>query len=242
MESQMNIFIMLSPTWFLANYLKNRYKKKNERKNCIKKLNSFYLTIAIVFIALTIFYQNGWLPSKSIELPYSLYKLLPFPYYVVWVYFLLSRCNEIFFAFLIDASAKIKKEDNTSSLEFNERLKLALKSYFELIINFSILFSLMPISFWEEGKKATDIINSLYYSAATITTLSDGTVVPTSWVTKLLTIYEIFCGFSLLIVCFTVYTSRAIGDSPVSIVNKKPVSTFDEISTYSVTVKEIQNK
>ena len=138
----------------------------------------------------------------------------------------------------MDASAKIKREDNTSSLEFNERLKLALKSYFELIINFSILFSLMPCSFWETGKAATDIINALYYSAATITTLSDGTVAPTFWITKLLAIYEIFCGFSLLIVCFTVYTSRAIGDSPVSVVNGKDISNNNEVNTYSVTVKE----
>jgi len=234
----MNIFLILSLTWFLANHLKNKSILKSERKNCIKLLNSFYLTVAVVSVALIIIYQNAWLPSQAVKPPYSLYNLLPFLVYVAWIYFLLSRCNEIFFAFLMDASDKIKREDNTSSLEFNERLKLALKSYFELIINFSILFSLMPSSFWETGKAATDIIDALYYSAATITTLSDGTVAPEFWITKFLAIYEIFCGFSLLIVCFTVYTSRAIGDSPVSVVNGKDISSNNEINTYSVSIKK----
>ncbi|MEZ9832416.1 hypothetical protein AB4341_02690 [Vibrio breoganii] len=228
---------VLSPTWFLAKQLKAK-KVGDERKTLLKNLNSFYLVLAIILIVPIAFFQSEW-ELKAGESVSSLYELLPFGYRIFWGYFLISRCNEIFIAFLDDAADKLKRTDSTSSLEFFERLKLSLHSYLELIINFAFIYMLTPTSYWCEASNSvcqSDLVSvsdALFYSAATITTLADSSVSPSYWLVQFITIYQIFCGFTLLIVCFTVYTSRAISD----IGTASQIESSADTETYTVTVK-----
>lgn len=140
---------------------------------------------------------------------------------------LLSRCSEILYAFLIDAydkiSTKEKNEGNCGNseakrwyvlelgnekIEMHHRLVFALRSYIELVSNFAILYLLLPQEYWKELCKPLDITNTLYFSGVTITTLGYGDITPVHWYPQFLSVFEVFCGFTLLVVCFAVYLSR----------------------------------
>lgn len=226
---------IISPTWRLADFLKAE-KNGVARSRLIQLLNSIYLTIAIFTVVSILIYQAPWSTFDDQKVA-GLSDVVSFPLQIFWFYFVLSRCNEIFMAFLKDASDKIKCDEKTSSLEFYERLTLSMRSYIELIINFAILYMLLPSEYWLNGNLAL-INDALFYSAATITTLADSSAQPHFWLVQLLSIYQIFCGFSLLIVCFTVYTSRAIND----IGNSTSSEIFEVVvdgEKYNVTVKKV---
>lgn len=200
---------VFSPTWLMAKCLKSN-KTKDERSKLIKNLNIVFLVVSIVSLIGVVAIQYDCRLTEGCSVS-SLIDTTPFWYKAIWFYFLFSRCTEIFIAFLADASDKLKNNSNMSSLEFFERLRLALSSYIELIINFAFIYMLTPSSYWG-GNNLASVTDALFYSAATITTLSDSSVSPCFWFVQFLTIYQVFCGFSLLIVCFTVYTSKAINN------------------------------
>ena len=179
----------LSPTTPIASYLKTK-SSSDDRAETIKRLNSLYLCIALASVV------GLWIYGKP-----TILMGLEF----VWGYYLLSRCNEIFYAFLKDALDKAGGQDSKSNLTKKERLVLALKSYLELVINFAILYFLMPSCFWKG--EFCSILDALYFSGVTITTLGYGDIAPENLLPKLLTVYEVLCGFILLIVCFAIYTS-----------------------------------
>lgn len=190
---------LLSPTFELARCLKAG-KGKDGKSKIIKALNSLYLLFAIFgALGLLVFesvIQNHCDVSTAGYLS------------GICVAYLLSRCNEIFYSFLKDAIDKSQKPpDATSSLTPVDRIKLALKSYFELIIDFAIIYSLLPAFYWNECKAPDTILEALYFSEVTITTLGYGDISPKHPFLQLLTVYEVLCGFILLIVCFTIYTN-----------------------------------
>lgn len=199
----MKLFIFLSPTWKIADYL----KKKFDRTKVINTLNALYLSVSLVSVICIIIYQEYFLNNMTMNLNDS----LSFIVVLIWSYFLLSRCNEIFWAFLQDAFDRIDKNKNQfSNLTFADRIKLSLKSYIELILNFSLLYALLPANneIWNTNNVPTSIFDTIYFSGVTITTLGYGDISPNHWYPKLLTVYEVFCGFILLIVCFTIYTGN----------------------------------
>ncbi|KPM74937.1 MULTISPECIES: potassium channel family protein [unclassified Pseudoalteromonas] len=199
----MKAMMLLSPTLGIARFFKTKY----DRTKVIKSLNSIYLGIAIVsFIGLLI-YQEYTTPIGKLELNNELSYSLIF----LWSYFLLSRCNEIFWAFLKDAFDKMDKDkESDSNLSPSDRIKLSLKSYLELIVNFAVLFLLLPQTekVWNSGNAPSNIAEALYFSGVTITTLGYGDISPSHWWPQFLTVYEVFCGFILLIVCFAIYAGR----------------------------------
>ncbi|WP_114418197.1 potassium channel family protein [Marinospirillum perlucidum] len=197
----MKIFCLLSPTWLLA----DRFKKGCDRTRVIKTLNSVYLSIAVASMVLVLAFQawGAWQPWVR------LHQALPLIVVFLWGYFLLSRCNEIFWAFLMDAFDKLDAAQKSSSwLTPRQRVALSLKSYLELVINFALIYSLFPAqaAFWETRPPGS-LLESLYFSGVTITTLGYGDLAPAHWALQLLTVYEVFCGFILLVVCFTVYSN-----------------------------------
>ncbi len=198
----MKLFVLLSPTWGIAGFL----KVKLDRTQVIKTFNSIYLWCSIVSVVGIFIYQEYWAENSN----YSLNSALPFYVIFLWSYFLLSRCNEVFWAFLKDSFDKMDETHSPASeLSSRDRIILSLKSYLELIFNFSILYSLLPGDgqIWAKTVP-TKIFDFIYFSGVTITTLGYGDTIPAHWYPKLLTIYEVFCGFILLIVCFTIYTGK----------------------------------
>jgi voltage-gated potassium channel len=132
----------------------------------------------------------------------------------------ISRVLEIFYAFYRDAHTHLvssKKDNNTSGLQYHERIKLALYSYAELIFLYALIFYIFSGIFSAFSALAfkdmvIDMIDAVYFSGVTITTLGYGDILPNVWVTKLLAVFEVLNGFALIIVSFTVYVSRAISE------------------------------
>ncbi len=127
-----------------------------------------------------------------------------------------SRILEIFYAFYNDAHTHLKKSeegDKQSTLKYHDRIHLAMYSYVEFIFLYGILYYSLCVFFNDTFKGGSiDIINSIYFSGVTITTLGYGDIQPMLGLTKFLTIFEVISGFTLIIVSFTVYVSRAIND------------------------------
>ena len=195
-----NIFyFLLSPTFHLADYLKLR----NDRTTIIKELNTGYLIVSVIS------FLSIWIFQYLFELE-SLYELLCPIIVGLWSWFLISRANEIFYAFLKDAFDKMDshKGSGLSNLSFPDRIRLSLKSYLELILDFAILFALTKPSFWKNSIAPTSITDATYFSGITITTTGYGDFTPSNWYPQFLAIYEVFCGVILLVVCFAIYASR----------------------------------
>jgi len=205
----MKVLAVLSPTWALADWLKSKF----DRTNTIKILNSLYLWVSIVSAGAIAAYQELLGATVSSDL----YTSLPYVVIILWSYFLLSRCNEVFYAFLKDAFDKMESyneeptdENNAqkSSLTPRDRIKLSLKSYLELNLNFSILYALTGKSLWKDFHAPTSITEAIYFSGATITTTGYGDITPCHWYPQFMSIYEVFCGVLLLVVCFAIYAGK----------------------------------
>lgn len=179
----MKIFSLLSPTWALADFA----KRHCDRTKTIKLLNSIYLGISVLSATLIVVAQH--LDDKLICT--GLYKSLPLSGVILWFAFLMSRNNEIFLAFLKDAFDKMGGEEAEnqknktpkippSKLTPKNRIVLSLKSYLELVLNFSIIYALLDKSLWKSGLPLS-ITDFIYYSGVTITTTGYGDVTPTHW-------------------------------------------------------------
>jgi voltage-gated potassium channel len=248
-----SIFILglVSPTLFLAVFLKEGLNKNK----VIRGLNWIYFTISIVSFVLIIIAMNineiydlNFSPTTDSSLLVTL-----------WVIYLLSRCSEIFYAFLRDALDKISLKDSKNRINFpniiklfnfllkkyvksekhikikeyialpllyknnflrglslkskihgtplknHDRLILSFRSYFELIINFSIVFCFLPGTHWGPKEDSLNIIEAAYFSGVTITTLGYGDISPELWFSQFLSVFEVLCGFTLIVVCLAVY-------------------------------------
>lgn len=188
------LLAIVSPTWMLAAQLKGQ-KYGRDRERVIERLNRIYLTIAVGGVC-----GIGALAQCNFAVP-LLVKL-------IYGYFLFSRCTEVFYAFLKDAIDHLNRAERQSSLTYGTRLSLALRSYLELILDFALIYTLCPRTYWKGDPSG--IIDFVYFSGVTITTTGFGDISPVHWLPKLMSIYEIFCGVTLLVVCFTIYTSRAL--------------------------------
>lgn len=202
---------IISPTFKIAEHLKGKFTDENELTQCIIKSNKYNLIISIVLLfasTLTIcllknrFGNETYLASNIVK--YIYYFVLAF---ISW-FFLISRSIEIFKSFLTDAIEKLNNQKSKSNLKFGDRLKLAFNSYLELILNFGTLLYLLPSSFIKG--EINSIFDAVYFSGVTITTLGYGDYSPVNFFLKMLSIFEVLVGFSLIVVSFTVYTSLAI--------------------------------
>jgi len=217
------IWWVLSPTYKYAELEKSRItdekdikdeEKKKKISLLIKKLNIRYLYLSIflcVLVQLVVTLGEcqpfkGWYNSPSYKDIYSILVIV-----FSWFY-LFSRTNEIFKAFLHDAVCKLNYDPSISSLKYGERLKLAFNSYIELILLFAMVYFLSPSEFFKGCYKFSSIFEAIYFSGITITTLGYGDITPTNFVIQITTVYEVLVGFSLIIVSFAVYSNLAISE------------------------------
>ena len=182
---------MLSPIYYFASLA----KKKWEINTVIKTLNSAYLLVSILLVFFFWSFAN-----THIDYAHNSYWSS-----IILAVYLWSRSFEILVAFIIDAIDKTKPiKDSSSTLTPKDRIKLSLKSYIELILIFAIGYWLMPTTWWESAP--SNVIEALYFSGVTITTLGYGDIHPIHPIPQLLTVFEVLCGFSLLVVSFAIYT------------------------------------
>lgn len=189
---------ILSPTWALAALVKP--SGKETRANVLRRLNGVYLGIAVASVAWMIVRGNDVRPLQAHTWS---------PGYLIWAYFLWSRCAEVLIAFYRDALDKLAGRPDGSTLEFWQRVALALNSYAELILDYALIYALLPARWWREAAPST-MTDLLWYSASTITTSGGGGFLPNHWLPQLLSTLELFGGVLLLVVCFTLYASLAL--------------------------------
>ncbi|RMB51384.1 hypothetical protein C8J44_3647 [Sphingomonas sp. PP-CE-3A-406] len=196
---------LLSPTWGLAELVK-RQLDDDWATVFIRLMNGVYLTFAMTLMLVILLWPLGLSDLQSTDWNGRFLLLAWYPF---------SRCTEVFVAFLRDATHKLDPARRSRSLlSWRGRVALALRSYLELVIDFAIIYALVPSSGWQCGyavKKVTDVIS---YSATTITTSGGGGYTATDWRLQALTGYEVACGVILLVVCFTIYVGHALAEFP----------------------------
>lgn len=210
------IWWLISPSYKYAEKKKHALIdmecSKYELSCALREYNKRYLRNSIVLCIVSglliplghFLYDGGFYADQ-----YAKYILGVAVVFVVWI-FLLSRMIEIFKAFLDDAVEKLDNKDPSSDLKYGQRLKLSFNSYIELIINAATLYYLVPSSFFRDSYEFSSVIEALYFSGVTITTLGYGDVSPSNPALQLFTIFQVLTGFILIIVCFAIYSSLAL--------------------------------
>lgn len=191
------IFYVLSPTYLYADYKK---KKMNEREKALfilKKNKSYFIFSTIVFIIITIM-------DLLCKIDFNNYQ---YPIMLILFYHCFSRVNEIFIAFLSDVNEKLNNEFKLTFITYKLRMRLALFSYFELILNYTLIYWIIYKTFGFFNHIQLNILNLLYFSGITITTLGYGDIHPIHFIPQIISIYEVFNGMLIVIVCFTIYVS-----------------------------------
>lgn len=195
------LFFLFSPSLLAASYSKSKKQTKDEVRDFIIAKNWHYFLFAPVLVLIvgvsSLFGISHWLVAIG-----GLYAF--------------SRVNEIYIAFVKDATSHLRNEEHSSSLKYHERIPLAMKSYIELIVLYGVISFALHF-FYEvmncgcgSGACSLNIWQAIYYSGVTITTLGYGEITPNSISTQLMAIYEVINGFSLIVVSFAVYVSRSI--------------------------------
>lgn len=189
---------IMSPTWRYASRKKKNLNAKERAEGIIAR-NYFYLFFSILLtLTLGLTYDPI---TRSLYSPLQNIILFIVLYAVTW-----SRCNEILFAFILDALDKSENLRPKSELTYRKRIELSLLSYIELILNYSALFLMMPANYFKGDFES--IIDSIYFSGVTITTLGYGDFLPVAWLPKFLVIHEVLAGFTLIIVSFALYSGK----------------------------------
>ena len=210
---------LVAPTYKLAELKKLNLVSSNAPKDnissALKLYNKRYLCASIVFaMAAQLLVSLGdylYPPKGFYTGEYVKWIFTAAVIFICWLY-LFSRAVEICKAFLEDAIEKLNGEEPISNLKYGERLQLSLKSYIELIINFGTIYFLVPATFYKgkEGYDFNSIIEAIYFSGVTITTLGYGDISPSSWILQLVTVFQVIVGFSLIVVAFAIYSSLAL--------------------------------
>jgi voltage-gated potassium channel len=127
--------------------------------------------------------------------------------YIAWCLGVIAwwRMNEIFYAFYQDAIERLSGSTPHTKLTPAQRIKLAMRSYLSLTLNFAFVSFFMPSTFYDPC--FTNFHNALYFSGVTITTLGYGDIKPVHAISKFFAVYEVFSGVLLVVVAIGVYIS-----------------------------------
>jgi voltage-gated potassium channel len=193
------IVLLFSPTRFLIDRLKSRSANAHSKARLLLSWNRCFFWYD-VFVALTLGVVSLLLPP-----PYVL------PLALEWGVFIVAcfRCNEITCAFLHDVNRELDLVESSTTLTTGQRIKMAMRSYVGLFIDFGVIFyflpKLFPAAFFAPA--LDNFVDAIYFSGVTITTLGYGDIKPDHVVTKLLVLYELFLGLLLVVVALSVYLS-----------------------------------
>lgn len=192
---------------------------KLDKTRFIKKMNRCYLAISILIaLAIALGSQDSIASVQSNASAGFNVEGLRLVARAGLGWYLLSRCTEVAYSFLKDAGDKLRVEKaSASALRWHERVRLALNSYCELILNFGLLYGLLPASVWSDDPKIERVAGAIWYSANVITTSGGGGFVPagSAWqgaILQALTVYEVGCGLILIVVCFTIYVGHGLAE------------------------------
>jgi voltage-gated potassium channel len=192
------VVAFLSPTRAIMRFRKAHATKAHYAK-MIANWNRIFLFVAISSCAAT-FLLNWLLPTVS----RSTGAFALFVFLVGW-----SRCNETIIAFGGDARDKLRGLTSNPSLPPSVRLEFVVQSYFEIALWFGLVACYLP-SYMYRKSIHLDIANAIYFSGVTISTLGYGDFVPSHWVSRFLSLYEVFSGLFLIAIAITIYLSQSL--------------------------------
>lgn len=189
-------FLPFSPTWVLADFLKDCY----DRGRFLSVWRWTFFVIGVAgFLVLCVFGQplRSYLRYHDRLLEAYLW-IIPF-----------SRANEIWRGFGADALARLRREERRTPSDAIERIKLLMRSYGEVLLDFAIIYFLVPANWFRPDDAIQTILDALYFSGTTITTLGLGDIAPAHPISRLLVLLEVFDGIVLVILALAAY----LGDS-----------------------------
>lgn len=197
------IYTWLSPTLLITSWSKNRHQNAQERGKAIINTLRNYLRISIL-IAVSI----GLTPISDYKNEKWFYIIISCICLFSW-----SRVYESLYALIKDSCSYIVGSQfvhRSTNLTILDRIKLVFKNYIECVIHFGIIFYILQFYFCNflnhNGKPQNlTIIDTLYFSASTITTLGYGDISPGHWLSKCIVMLELYCGLLLLVLTLTVY-------------------------------------
>lgn len=186
--------LLFSPTRFAIERFKGRV---NDYGKAIRLWNGIFRCVMIVSIVGLYFARNG---AVIRDLPFDL------GYIVLWL-FPFSRVNELGLAFYRDAFQRFEAPLSATKITPVKRLQFLVLSYFEVAMQFGILFFCLPNGFFSQD--FSSIIEALYFSTMTITTVGYGDIVPRKPLSQLACMYEVAIGFVLLIFALGSYLTTS---------------------------------
>lgn len=129
----------------------------------------------------------------------------PFTWLTAWLS--LSRIIEITVAYYRDAIDTIEGKEKSTRLEPVDRIRLVVRSYMSLIIDWAVLFFAFPLAAFETPLGT--FVDAIYFSGVTLTTLGYGDIHPAYAATKLLSVCEALVGILVLVVAVSSYLAAA---------------------------------
>lgn len=197
---------LLSPTRAIIDCWKNYQEPSRGRKTARLRYWSLGWFLMDVLVVLLIAFADVALCDISI------------PRWIMFLcaYVSLSRINEIVYAFYNDARRVMRRDSPGTFLSPENRLIMAMRSYWALVVNFALIYYVLPglfggvcgVHFFYQDRGASaalDFIDAFYFSGITIATIGYGDVVPVHATTKLLTLYEVFAGMLIVVVAIAGY-------------------------------------
>jgi voltage-gated potassium channel len=186
---------MVSPTRFVIERFKDKVHDYNET---ILIWNRAFRFVMIASVIGLFFDKTGDAVTRHV--PFYL------GYLALWL-FPFSRVNELVLAFYRDAFQRFTNPTTGTKITPVGRLRFLVFSYFEVAVQFGILyFCLLDGCF---TKRFSSIIEAVYFSVVTITTVGYGDIAPTNPLSQLACMYELAAGFVLIIFALGSYLATS---------------------------------
>ncbi len=196
--------IVACPTFRIAEYFKAKYENRHEW--IINRLNWTYFGVSLgLWAALCLLDLLVPCVGKT-----ALAICLGVVAYYCW-----SRATEVFYAFLKDTFDKIDSI-KPNRIPFPIRIRLALRSYLELVFVYSIIYRFFAVldsgAFKTIDGLSPRLWDLAYFSSVTMVTLGYGDISPLNWPSRVFSVYQVANGLILLVVTFAVYVSLAVSE------------------------------
>jgi voltage-gated potassium channel len=183
------ITLVLSPTRSVAYFGKKLFKQPTTIANALKAWNWFWFVSALI-MASQAFLSRSTLASRP-DLRWLVIVL-------AW-----SRILEIWVGFRYDAKDRLSDKPPASALSMIERIDELLRAYVEIILDFGLMYLCLPHSWF--SKAPDNVMDAVYFSGTTITTIGLADVKPINPLSQLLTLYEVLVGLFMVVYVFSGY-------------------------------------
>ena len=196
----MNLFsailtLVISPTRFAIERIKH---KVSDYGQTIRIWNRFFRCAMLAsVVGLYIVKSGDPIRNARFYAGYFALWLLPF-----------SRVNELALAFYRDAFQRFDSTSSNTGITPIQRLRFLVSSYFEVAAQFGIMFFCFPSGFFKQDFHS--IVEALYFSAITISTVGYGDITPTRPPSQLACMYELAVGFILLVFALGSYLTTSL--------------------------------